>query len=82
MSRTYELWDIETGNIVGEFESSEDALAVVQVLLDANGAAIAEGLVLQCRDGSTGVCVVGMGSQLVDQVAARSESSEKVPARS
>ena len=52
MSRSYELWDIETGNIVGKFADASAAFDVIRTLLDANGNEIADALLLQCRDGN------------------------------
>ncbi len=37
MATYYDLWDVESGNCIGTFDTQDEALAIVAVLLDANG---------------------------------------------
>lgn len=46
MAVWYELWDVDTGNIVGTYTSEADALAEVRGLLAVNGASYADDLSL------------------------------------
>ncbi|MGH2560412.1 MAG: hypothetical protein ACRDJH_15225 [Thermomicrobiales bacterium] len=68
MNTTYELWDIETGNIVGDFSTADDALKVVQGLLDSYGPDYASDLTLSGRDGTNDARVIASGQQLVDML--------------
>jgi hypothetical protein len=68
MSRTYELWDVETGNIIGDFSTTAEALEVVQTLLDAYGPGYAGDLSLSEREKSRDARVIGSGQQLVDML--------------
>lgn len=52
MSTTYELWDTETGNVVGSFTRRKDALDIVATLLRSFGAEYARELTLGRRDGT------------------------------
>lgn len=42
----YELWDLETGNMIGDFDTEAAALAMVRELLAANTPDYAEALAL------------------------------------
>lgn len=44
----YVLWDVETGNIVGDFATEAEALSVVRELLDDNAPDYADALTLGC----------------------------------
>src|SRR5688572_3501650 len=65
MGQTYEVWDTETGSVVGEFPTVETALDVVRSLLEAVGPAYSEALVLLYRDASGAVSATGSGNALV-----------------
>jgi hypothetical protein len=50
----YELWDLESGNLVGDFDTEAEALAVVEELRAENSAAYVEALALaQANDSGT-----------------------------
>jgi hypothetical protein len=80
MSTTFELWDVETGNIVGEFSSVDAALDIVQSLLDAYGPVYADALALQHRNEGATARNVASGRQLVDLIGERSERTARVSA--
>ena len=80
MSTTFELWDVESGNIVGEFSSVDAALDIVQSLLDAYGPIYADALALQRRDVDATARDVASGKQLVDLIGERSERTARVSA--
>lgn len=54
MTAWYELWDVDTGNIVGTFTSEAEALAEVRGLLAVNGASYAADLSLGRKQDSGG----------------------------
>jgi hypothetical protein len=64
MDAWFELWDVDTGNIVGTFASKAEALAEVRGLLEVNGAGYADDLSLGYRHTSGGE-LVAEGSELV-----------------
>jgi hypothetical protein len=49
MREWYELWDVDSGNIVGTFETERDALTEVRGLLEVNGPEYAVDLALALR---------------------------------
>ena len=51
----YELWDLEGGNMIGDFDTEAEALATIRELLDANTPDYADALALGCtgEDGKT-----------------------------
>ena len=69
MNTTYELWDIETGNVVGSFARREDALGVVATLLRSFGSAYAYDLTLGRRDGAGVPQTVATGDDLLGTLA-------------
>ncbi len=60
----YELWDVQTGNIINTYRTEAAALAVVRELLDANGQAYGEALALGRAD-DRGKTLVAEGNALV-----------------
>ena len=71
MNDTYELWDIQTGNIVGSFATEDEGIEVVRTLLDSYGRAYAADLSLSRRDDDGVARVVAMGDQLLRLIAHR-----------
>ena len=67
----YDLWDVESGNIVNTFETERDALHAVRTLLELNGPGYARALSLgyEDDDGSMGIVAEG------DDLAARAATS-------
>jgi len=65
----YDLWDVESGNIVNTFETEREALAVVRTLLELNGQEYARALSLgyEADDGS--MRIVAEGDELGALVA-------------
>ena len=61
MARTYELWDVETGNIVGAFASEDDSVDVVRILLESYGRSYADDLTLSRRDGTGPSQIIAKG---------------------
>ncbi len=77
----YDLWDVESGNIVNTYETERDARTVVRQLLELNGRQYAQALSLgfENDDGSMGIVAEG------EQLLARAEADiapELVPPHS
>ena len=64
---SYELWDVEGGNIIGAFEAEDEALYVARILLDADASQQAGDLLLICRDGEKEARVIARGESLVNR---------------
>jgi hypothetical protein len=65
MNTTFELWDIDSGNVVGSFSTEEDALEVVATLLQSYGRDYARQLALGRRDGIAPLQIVSAGEELL-----------------
>jgi len=68
---TYDLWDVESGNIVNTFETEREALNVVRTLLDLNGPEYAQVLSLGFEGDDGSMRIVAEG----DELAARAVNS-------
>lgn len=68
MDTSYELWNVESGNIIGSFETLDEALAVVRYLLDTYGQGYARELTLGRRDDDSPATIVGEGDRLVEML--------------
>jgi len=68
----YALWDLESGNALGDFDTEAEALAVVRDLLDANEPDYAEALSLGRTDDDGTFVLIADG----DALAARAHSDE------
>lgn len=78
----YDLWDVESGNIVTTFETERDALAVVRTLLDLNGPQYVQALSLgyEVADGS--MRIVAEGDHLASRLAELPPTTpERMPGR-
>ena len=72
---TYDLWDVESGNIVNTFETEREALRVVRTLLDLNGSEYARSLSLGVEDDDGSMRIVAEG----DDLAARAVTGTTKP---
>ena len=63
---TYELWDRSSRNLLGEFATSEDALGLVREIVEDEGRASAQSLVLSVEDDAGRTERVAAGDDLVD----------------
>ena len=61
-----ELWDLHSGNIVGDFDSEEDALQVVRDLLEVNEPDFADALSLGRNDDDGAFAIVAEGAALAE----------------
>ena len=78
----YDLWDVESGNIVNTFETEGDALAVVRTLLDLNGPAYVQALSLGHESDDGTMRIVAEGDDLAALLAESSSTTPmKLPGR-
>lgn len=73
----YDLIDTETGNLYDRFPREEAALAFVRELIEANGAEIADTLMLGGRDDTGRVLPVQTGAALARR--AQASPSDRPP---
>jgi len=79
---TYDLWDVESGNIVNTFETERDALVVVRTLLGLNGQEYARALSLGAEDDDGSMRIIAEGEALAELVARTLPSTRAtLPAR-
>ena len=69
----YDLWDIDTGNLHGNFSTEEEALDLVRTLVAAFGAEFAEDLQLGGRDDAGQPFAPIGGAALLRRAKTRSE---------
>ncbi|MFN8635245.1 MAG: hypothetical protein U0893_15450 [Chloroflexota bacterium] len=78
----YDLWDVESGNIVNTFETEREALTVVNTLLMLNGAGYAEALSLGYEGEDGSMQIVAEGVSLATRAASVSTSpAASLPSR-
>ena len=73
----YALWDLESGNALGDFDSEAEALAVVRDLLDANEADYAEMLSLGCTHDDGTFVLIANGIDLAARAHAAADPSRR-----
>lgn len=61
----YELWDVESGNLVSAYEMESDALAWVREAVDLHGHPFADALALVRDDDQAEVETIAVGAALV-----------------
>ena len=66
----YEIWDTETNNLIGAYETLDTALAVVRRALEAHGVDYVATLALGFEDSRGHSRTVAEGHQLVDRARA------------
>lgn len=72
---TYDLWDSESGNIIGTFVTRDQALSVVREALACHGVAYAETLLLGQEDSRGRAKAIARGKELI-QLARASDPAE------
>jgi hypothetical protein len=72
---TYELWNVESGNLLGTFPDETAALEAVAEAIERNGATYVDVLALG-RESSRGASkIIASGSQLADRAAHRGQTA-------
>ena len=66
----YHLWDVETNNLLGDYETEEEALRSVKELLDIFGVDYAKEIVLGGRDENDTVLPPLAGMDLMNRAMA------------
>ena len=75
---SYDLWDVESGNIINTFETEREALHVVRTLLDLNGPEYAQALSLGFEGDDGSMRIVAEGDELAAR-AAQASTTKPVP---
>jgi hypothetical protein len=65
----FEIWDTETRNLLGDFDSEDAALALVRDILAANGAEIASTLALVSEDTGGRFKTLAHGAELLERAS-------------
>jgi hypothetical protein len=65
----YALWDRQSGNCIGEFETEGEALAVVEGIAEDNGMGALTELELLSVDAQGNLHPIAGGAQLLDRAA-------------
>jgi hypothetical protein len=64
LAMAYDLWDVESGNIVNTFETEREARAAVRTLLDLNGPTYVRALSLGYEGDDGTMRIVAEGDEL------------------
>ncbi len=68
---SFELWDLETGNALGEYEREADAVAVVRNNVRTHGPSVVQGIALLAVDANGGSRILAQGEALLQIVLQR-----------
>ncbi len=63
----YELWDVQSGNIINTYDTEEQALNVVRELLNLNGSEYAAALSLAFEDDDEATTLIAEGAKLAER---------------
>ena len=63
--RTFEIWHLDSGNLLGEFERQQEALASVRENVRAEGPSVVKGIALVEIDGHGESRVLAQGDELI-----------------
>ena len=66
MSRHYQLWDTQTGNLMDTFTTQTQALTFVRDVVTAEGASVVEGWALGWGDEQGNGAAIAQGRRLAD----------------
>jgi hypothetical protein len=67
---TYELWNVRTGNALGDFATEEEALAAVRRLVERHGRAYVDKLFLGREDSRGRSTPIAQGQALAERALA------------
>lgn len=71
----YELWETETGNLVGTYETEQDALGLVRDTIQCYGAQYVDSLLLGCEDEKGYSTFIAEGQALAERALAEKATS-------
>jgi len=66
----YELWDIQSGNIINTYDTEDEALVVARNLLALNGPEYVRSLSLAFEDDDENITLVAKGAVLAERAHA------------
>ena len=78
---TYELWNVESGNLLATFPDEAAALDAVAEAVERNGVSYGEILALGCESSRGASKIVAIGSQLIDRSANHRQAGSTGPRR-
>lgn len=61
----FSLWDVDTGNSLGTYDTREEALAVARALIEVNGVSYADDLDLSLESEDGNIRHVASGAELL-----------------
>jgi hypothetical protein len=73
----FELWDQESGNSLGDYDSEAEALAIVRDMLAENEPDYADMLSLGCTQDDGTFAIVASGASLAARAQAASDTSRR-----
>ena len=76
----YEVWNAETANIVGAFDSEADALSAIGRVIEEHGPAYVASLILGVEDDDGESTLIAEGVDLVERVRAHQGREPAAPA--
>jgi hypothetical protein len=76
----FELWDLDTGNIIGDFDTEAEALAVVRSLVEVNTPSFVDMISLGCIEDNGSFRIVARGRPLAAR-ADRAHASHAAQSR-
>ena len=76
----YELWDVESRNLLDDFDSEADALAAVRALIALNGADATRALALTQIGADGRMTTVAMGEALSARADSATSEAGRLPA--
>ena len=62
----YEIWDLESGNLIGDFDTQDEALRLVREMLDTYGVDVAMTFALGEGDANGDSTAIAQGAELVE----------------
>lgn len=65
MTRWFEIWEIETGNLAGDYDTRAEALGVIREILNSDHPEIVKTLLLTEEDDSGTSIRIGSGEELI-----------------
>jgi hypothetical protein len=76
----FELWDMESRNLLDDFDTEDEAVEAVRELIALNGAGCADALALTRVDADGRMITLAMGAALAELAAATPPGRGRLPA--
>ncbi len=65
----YEIWEMQTGNLVASFSHEQEALALIRDAVEAHGTAYVETMALVHEDGAGSPTTVATSYELLERAS-------------